>query len=209
MKKVIGYGRVSMSTQDNSTQKMLIEQALGLPVDEWYEDHGVSGTTKAASRPNFKKMIDSADKNTTIVFSRVDRIGRKTIDILTTVEDLVSRGVEVYILQIGKVPLNTSQGMLQLTVYAMFAENERLVISERTRDSLANKKLQGVVLGGKAMIPPDTLKAICEDRETHTLDQLSSKYGYNRMTIQRNVKKWSSSLEGYSNRWSEREIQRC
>lgn len=209
MRKVIGYGRVSMLSQDNSTQKMLIEEALKIPVDEWYEDYGVSGTTKAASRPYFSKMIEEADKNTTIVFSRVDRIGRKTSDVLTTVENLIERGVEVYILQIGKIPLNTSAGMMQLTIFAMIAENERLSISERTKASLANKKQQGIILGGNAAIPPDTLKAICEDRETHTLDQLSAKYGYNRMTIQRNVKKWSSSLEGYASRWSDRHKQRC
>lgn len=209
MSKVFGYGRVSRISQDSLTQKMLIEQALGLPVDDWYEDHAVSGTTKAAQRPHFSRMIAEATKGTTLVFSRVDRIGRRTSDVLTTVETLLERGVEVYILQIGKIPLSSKDGMLQLTLYAMFAENERLSISERTRDALAYKKQQGIVLGPKHKIPPETLKALCEERVIgKTLDELSAKYGFDRNTILRNTKKWAGKVEEYEATWQAREVQR-
>ena len=208
MSKVYGYGRVSRDSQESSTQKMLIEQALGLPVTEWYEDHAVSGTTKAANRPHFSRMIEAAVKGDTLVFSRVDRIGRRTSDVLTTVETLLERGVEVYILQIGKVPLSSAAGMMQLTLYAMFAENERLAISERTRDSLANKKKQGVILGPKLKIPPETLKALCVGRKQgKTFKALAEEYRLDAMTIQRNTKKWEGKLGEYEANWKAREIQ--
>lgn len=191
-----GYGRVSRDSQEASTQKYMIEQALGLPLDGWYEDHAVSGTTKAASRPMFSKMLSDAVKGDILVFNRVDRIARKTSDVLNTVEALLARGVDVYIIQIGKRPLSDKEGMMQLTLYAMFAENERLSIVERTRDALARKKSEGVVLGPKHKIPPETLKSLCEERVIgKTLDELSSKYGFDRNTILRNTKKWAGKVD--------------
>lgn len=203
-----GYGRVSRESQDASTQKYAIEQVLGVQVDEWYEDHGVSGTTKAATRPLFSKMLAQAVKGDVLVFSRVDRIARRTSDVLVTVEALIERGVDVYILQIGKVPLSSKEGMMQLTLYAMFAENERLSIVERTKDALARKKSEGVILGPPLRIHPDTLKAICEGRAAgRTLDSLSAEYKVDRTTITRVVKKWKDDLSTYLTQWYKRESQ--
>lgn len=203
-----GYGRVSRDSQSSSTQKYMIEQALGMSVDEWYEDHAVSGTTKAATRPMFSKMVEGAVSGDVLVFSRVDRIARRTSDVLVTVEALLERGVEVYILQIGKTPLSSKEGMMQLTLYAMFAENERLSIVERTRDTLARKKAEGVVLGPPLKIQPNTLKALCDGRSAgKTLDILSDEYEIDRTTITRVVKKWKDDLEAYSALWGKQQAQ--
>lgn len=203
-----GYGRVSRDSQEASTQKYVIEQALGMPVDEWYEDHGVSGTTKASTRPLFSKMLEQASSGDVLVFSRVDRIARRTSDVLITVEALLERGVDVYILQIGKTPLSSKEGMMQLTLYAMFAENERLSIAERTRDSLARKKAEGVILGPPLKIHPNILKAICEGRAAgKTLDAMSEEYNIDRTTINRVVKKWKNDLNTYLEQWYKRESQ--
>lgn len=208
MGKVLAYGRVSRDSQSSSTQKHSIETELGIPVDEWYEDHAVSGMTLAKSRPFFSKMIADAQSGDTCVFSRVDRISRETADVLNTVADLNKRGVEVYILQLGKIPLSSKDGKMKLTLYAMFAENERLAISERTKEALARKKSEGIVLGGKPKIPPETLKALCEERIYRTLDQLSAKYGYDRSTIQRTTTKWAGKVDEYETTWKAREDQR-
>lgn len=208
MGKVFGYGRVSRDSQSSSTQKYMIEQALNMPVDEWYEDHAVSGATKAANRPLFSKMTSEAVEGDVIVFSRVDRISRKTSDVLNTVEALLARGVDVYILQIGKQSLMRKEGMMQLTLYAMFAENERLAIVERTRDALARKKSEGIVLGPPLRIPPETLRDICKGREAgKSLDTLSAEFGFDRTTINRVVKKWKDDLDTYLTEWSKRQVQ--
>lgn len=203
-----GYGRVSRDSQSSSTQKFMIEQALGMSVDEWYEDHAVSGTTKASTRPLFGKMVSEAVSGDVLVFSRVDRIARKTSDVLVTVEGLLTRGIDVYILQIGKTPLSSKEGMMQLTLYAMFAENERLSIVERTRDALARKKAEGIVLGPPLRISPETLKALCEGRAAgKTLDALSAEHKIDRTTVNRVVKKWKDDLDNYFTEWCKREVQ--
>jgi len=208
MSTTYGYGRVSRDSQTSENQRQLIEQQLGMPVDVWYEDHATSGTIKANDRPFFSKMVSEAVAGDTLVFSRVDRISRRASDCLATVEDLTKRGIEVYILQIGKDPVSQPKGKMMLGIFAVFAEDERLSIVERTLNGLNRTKKQGTVLGAKLRIPPSQLKQMCEGRNKGlTLDALSDQHKYDRNTIHRNIKKWGSNLTGYESEWNTRQVQ--
>lgn len=208
MATIFGYGRVSRTGQSSENQRQAIEKHLGKPVDVWYEDHAVSGTVKTSIRPSFSKMVAEAVAGDTLVFNRVDRISRRASDTLVTVEGLLERGVEVYIIQIGKDPLSSAKGKMMLGIFAIFAEDERLALVDRTRDGLLRVKKEGRVLGPKLVIPPNVLRDICIDRsEKITLDCLAEKYNMDRNTILRNVKKWSDSLEEYEAEWNKRDKQ--
>jgi DNA invertase Pin-like site-specific DNA recombinase len=202
-----GYGRVSKDSQSSENQKQLIETQLKMPLDFWYEDHATSGSIKAADRKMFSKMASEVVAGDTIVFSRVDRISRKTSDVLNTVEGLLARGVEVYILQVGKEPLSSPMGKVILGVFAIFAENERLSIVDRTNSGLARVIKEGRILGPRLKIDPITLGKLCEGRKQYTLDKLSAMYSLDRNTISQNVKKWESKLGEYEVEWSKRELQ--
>jgi putative DNA-invertase from lambdoid prophage Rac len=208
MATIFGYGRVSRTGQSSENQRQAIEKHLGKPVDVWYEDHAVSGTVKTSVRPSFSKMVAEAVAGDTLVFNRVDRISRRASDTLTTVEGLLERGVEVYIIQIGKDPLSSAKGKMMLGIFAIFAEDERMALVERTKDGLARVKKNGRILGPKLSINPETLRALCIGRaDKITLDVLSSMYGIDRNTILRNVKKWEGSLEEYEAEWNKRDKQ--
>lgn len=203
-----GYGRVSRDSQSSENQKQLIEKQLKFSLDMWYEDHATSGSIKAADRKNFAKLLQDVKEGDTIVFSRVDRISRKTSDVLNTVEGLLERGVEVYILQIGKEPLSGAMGKVILGVFAIFAENERLSIVERTQNGLAVARSKGTIFGAKLKIAPEVLEDIRAERSKGvTLDSLSAKYKLDRNTISQNVKKWGDNLPEYKNQWNKREAQ--
>lgn len=203
-----GYGRVSKDSSTSENQKLAIEKDLKFPVDFWYEDHAVSGSTKTESRKNFSEMMSKLQKGDTVVFSRVDRIGRRAADVLATVEKLTERGVEVYILQIGRDSMNSQVGKIILGVFAIFAENERDSIVERTKMGLERTKKAGTIFGAKLKIDPVTLGQITDKRKLgHTLDQLSTEYKLDRNTISQNVKKWGGDLEGYKVEWDRRSVQ--
>lgn len=208
MARTFGYGRVSRDQQTSENQQLVMEKELKMKFDVWYEDHATSGKTKAADRPNFSKMLAEAQAGDKIVFSRVDRIGRRTSDILVTVEGLLARGVEVYILQIGKEPLNTPMGKVILGVFAIFAENERDSILERTRDGLERAKKEGKVLGAKLVMHPEVLEACVKGRKAgRTLQCLSGEFNIPKNTIARNVKVWGTKQNEYSAQWAKREVQ--
>ena len=157
---IFGYGRVSTDLQTSLNQRMDIEKDLGMPVDHWYEDHATSGTIKAEDRPQFAEMLSKIQSGDTVVFSRVDRVGRRASNVLNTVEDLICKGVVVYILQLGKEPLNSPMGKVMLGMMSIFAEMDRDNIVARVNSGLARTRSQGTILGKPSKTTPTQLKAI-------------------------------------------------
>lgn len=208
MATTYGYGRVSRDSQTSENQKQLIEAKLKMTLDVWYEDHATSGTIKAADRPMFSKLLAEVQAGDTVVFSRVDRISRKTSDVLNTVEGLIARGVEVYILQVGNESLSSPMGKVVLGVFAIFAENERDAIVERTKNGLIRAKKEGRILGPKLKISPSVMRELCQARkEKVTLDTLAAQYKLDRNTIAQNTNKYGDKLDEYEAEWDIREAQ--
>lgn len=148
---IFAYGRVSTGSQTSLNQKLEIETNLGFPVDYWFEDHAVSGTVKAKDRPQFSEMILKLSKGDTVVFSKVDRVGRKASNVLQTVEELIERGITVYILQLGREPLNSPMGKVWLGMMSIFAEFDRDNIVSRVKAGIDRTKSQGTILGAPKM----------------------------------------------------------
>lgn len=155
-----GYGRVSTDLQTSLNQRMDIEKDLGIPVDYWYEDHAMSGTVKAEERPQFSEMLSKLQSGDIVVFSRVDRVGRRASNVLNTIEDLISKGITVYILQLGKEPLNSPMGKVMLGMMSIFAELDRDNIVARVNSGIARTKAQGTILGKPSKVSPLMLKGI-------------------------------------------------
>ena len=143
---IFGYGRVSTLLQCTSNQRLEIESA-GFKMDFWFEDAGVSGKTSALQRPQFSRLLDKIRDGETLVVSKLDRLGRDAIDVLETVRMLAVRGIEVVVLQLGKVDLASPAGKLLLTMLAAVASMERDLLVERTQAGLARARAEGKRLG--------------------------------------------------------------
>lgn len=87
-----------------------------------------------------------------LVVWRIDRIGRSMIDVITTVKDLIERGVKVKSLSDGIDP-STREGRLMLNLMATFAEFERVLIQERVQAGVDAAKARGVKIGRPAPDP--------------------------------------------------------
>lgn len=143
---VFGYGRVSTSTQHTENQRLELE-AAGFKIDYWFSDTGVSGKTCASQRPEFALLLDKIRDGETLVVSKLDRLGRDAVDVLQTIRLLGSRGIQVIVLQLGKVDLTSVAGKLLLTMLVAVAEMERDLLIERTQAGLERAKAQGKILG--------------------------------------------------------------
>lgn len=122
----IGYVRVS--TRDQSIESQL--HAMGDKFDEVFKDEGVSGTTLAAERPGFAKLLSYARKGDTVHVYAVDRLGRDALDVQATVRRLLDKGVAVEVHGLGRIAKGV--GELILAVLAQVADMERNRILERT-----------------------------------------------------------------------------
>jgi putative DNA-invertase from lambdoid prophage Rac len=145
---VFGYGRVSSVQQTTENQRLELDKAgYQIEADYWYADEGISGKVAASQRPSFKRMLGQIRKGETLVVSKLDRLGRDSIDVLQTVRHLGDRGIKVVVLQLGNTDLTSAAGKLLLSMLAAVAEMERDLLIERTQAGLARAKAEGKTLG--------------------------------------------------------------
>lgn len=182
------YGRVSTTEQTTENQKLEI-QAAGYTVDYWFADEGVSGSTQASQRPQFKAMLDKIRDGETLVVTKLDRLGRDAQDVGATIKALAARRIEVIVLQLGKLDLTSAAGKLMLTMLAAMAEMERDLLIERTQAGLARAKAEGKTLGRPASTTETQRKEI-RDQYTKgvSISALSRAYGVSRASIMRIAK---------------------
>ena len=137
----IAYFRVSTRDQSIESQR----HTLGGNFDEEFSDNGVSGTVAAMERPGFKACAAYLRKGDTLCVYAVDRLGRDSIDVQTTVRDLMAKGVIVDVHGLG--PIVGDAGVLILTLLAQLAQMERNRIVERTDAGRAKAKVSLATTG--------------------------------------------------------------
>lgn len=155
---VFGYGQVSTAKQIADNQRLEIELA-GYAVEYWYADT-VCGKAHAAQRKQFSVLLGKLRARDTVVVSKLDRLGRDAPDVLVTIKSLAALGVEVIVLQLGKLDLTSPAGKLMLAMLAAVAEMERDLIVERTQTGLARAKAEGKTLGRPPKTTPEERTAM-------------------------------------------------
>ena len=156
---LLGYMRVSKS--DGSQTLDLQRDALlaaGVEPGRLYEDLA-SGRHDA--RPGLTACLKALQPGTTLVVWKLDRLGRDLKHLVTTVDDLRTRGVGFKVLTGAGAQIDTStaNGRLFFGVFAAFAEFERELIAERTRAGLAAARARGRKGGRPRKMDRATLKA--------------------------------------------------
>ena len=152
MVKVAIYCRVSTDEQDVDKQEFQCKkyaEASNLEVYKVYKDI-ISGTT--SSRPEFNKMLEDMRKRefNCIMVTRLDRMGRSLQHLLSLFNEFNNRGVN-FIATTQNIDTTSATGKLQLQILGAFAEFERNLISERTKEGL--KRATGVGKRGKDKNP--------------------------------------------------------
>ena len=141
MTTVIGYVRVSTCDQNVENQKQQITDA-GYSVTRWFSDEAVSGAIKAGERPGFGELLSYVREGDTLIVIAIDRLGRNTIDVLSTVEMLQMKGVKVVSLREG-FDLSTPVGKAMLTMMAGLASLEKDLIAERRAAGIKRAQSEG------------------------------------------------------------------
>jgi DNA invertase Pin-like site-specific DNA recombinase len=146
MKKVALYSRVSTSSQHNENQvNRLIQYALNnnLQFDLFEEKESTRKT-----RPVKQEMLNRARKGdyTAIIVFKLDRYARSSRELIIEIKELTDKGID-FISISDNLDFTTASGKLHFQILAAFAEFERSLISERTKEGLRRSKEQGTKLG--------------------------------------------------------------
>lgn len=107
----------------------------------------VSGSVPVSQRPGFQRLMDKMEDGDTLVVTKLDRIGRDSIDVQTTVKLFTEKGIRLIVLQLGNLDLTSSAGELMVKVLAAVADFERDLIVERTQAGQARARAEGKHMG--------------------------------------------------------------
>lgn len=148
--KTIAYLRVSKDTQDVNNQKLAIlafAQQQEIRVDHFIEL--TVSSRKSQKQRKISTLIQQLDDEDTLIVSELSRIGRSVGEIVTTVDALVKQGIRVLAVKEG-IDLYREQDLsakVMVTMFSLFAEIERELISLRTKEGLDAAKAAGKQLG--------------------------------------------------------------
>jgi len=184
MSKLFVYGRVSTVEQDPENQLLEIEQAGYRPEPHRVILEKVSGATPADSREGFSKLKVKLDKGDTLVVSKLDRLGRDSIDVQQQVEWFRENEVRLIVLQLGNLDLTSPAGAVTLKILAAVADFERDLIRERTLVGQAKAWKEGKTKGRPAKTTSAQRKVILEQlAKGVTVSQLSRDYKISRASV--------------------------
>lgn len=149
MGKIVAYLRASTDKQDLNHQKLeLLEFARkkSLSIDEFVEI--TISSRKSSKQRRIDELLSMLNDGDILLVTELSRLGRSTTEVITIVNSLAKRNIRVIVL---KQNLDISQqdinSKVTLTLFSLFSELERDLISLRTKEALASKKRQGQILG--------------------------------------------------------------
>jgi DNA invertase Pin-like site-specific DNA recombinase len=149
MNKILAYIRTSTDKQELNNQKLAIleyAQKNNLKIDEFVEIQMSSRKTPKQRR--IEDVLEKLSSTDMLIVTELSRLGRSTPEVIGLVNGLVERNIRVIILKqnldISKHDMNSK---VTITLFALFSDLERDLISLRTKDALALKKAQGQILG--------------------------------------------------------------
>jgi DNA invertase Pin-like site-specific DNA recombinase len=146
---IYGYIRVSTDKQDVEGQKIgIIKKAseLGIEIEQWITDDGISGTKEPEKRA-LGKLLKKIKSNDVIISSEISRLGRTLFMVMRILEHCMKNDCKVYTVKDGYELGNNIQSKVMAFAFGIAAEIERDMISKRTKEGLAKRKADGVVLG--------------------------------------------------------------
>ena len=184
MQRVFAYARVSTVEKLTENQREQIARAGYNISPKRFIEEQISGSVPAAQRLGFQRLLERMDEGDTLVVTKLDRIGRDSIDVQQTVERFQSEGIRLVVLQLGNLDLTSSAGALMVKMLAAVADFERDLIIERTQAGQARARAAGTHMGRPSKTTPDQQRAIREALAAgETVSSMAASYQVSRATI--------------------------
>lgn len=145
---VYGYIRVSSDKQTVENQRFEINKFCKrekLIIDDWIEET-ISGT-KIYSKRQLGSLLRKVCKDDIIVCSELSRLGRNLFMIMEILNICMTKEAKVWTIKDNYRLGDDIQSKVLAFAFGLSAEIERNLISQRTKEALARKKAEGIILG--------------------------------------------------------------
>ena len=145
---IYGYIRVSSDKQTVENQRFEINNFCiknNFVIDGWIEET-ISGI-KAYNKRELGKLLKRVQKDDLIICAELSRLGRNLFMIMEIINICMKKGCKVWTIKDNYRLGEDIQSKVLAFAFGLSAEIERNLISQRTKEALARKKAEGVVLG--------------------------------------------------------------
>lgn len=143
-----GYIRVSSDKQTVENQRFEITTFCSqqhISIDGWIEET-ISGTCTYKNR-KLGKLLRKTRKGDVIICSELSRLGRNLFMIMEILNVCMSRSCRLWTIKDSYRLGEDINAKVLAFAFGLSAEIERNLISQRTREALARRKSEGMVLG--------------------------------------------------------------
>src|SRR5436305_2084617 len=133
------------------------------------ESHHQCRRKSKVTQRRIDEVLQTLADSDTLIVTELSRLGRSTAEVITLINELVARSIRVIVLKqnldINQHDMNSK---IIITLFSLFAELERDLLSLRTKEALAAKKIQGITLGK----PKGTVQASQFDKDQERIKDL-------------------------------------
>lgn len=195
---IYGYIRVSTDKQTVENQRFEIQEFCvkkQIGIEKWIEET-VSASKKLNER-KFGRLLVRLKKDDVIVVSELSRLGRNLLQVMSILNECMEKQISVLTVKEGYELGNNINSKVLAFAFGLSAEIERNLISQRTKEALARKKSEGVILGrpkgvsdiGKLKLYSQKNKIIALSNDGKSYSEIARRLRVNRMTVTKFIKR--------------------
>ncbi len=145
---IIGYLRVSTGKQNPGNQQDEIRrfaESRNWIVDDWVTEV-VSGSKREQDR-KLGSLLRRMKRGDTLIVTEISRLSRTLTDVMAIMGRCLHKEINLYTTKEGYTFDNSINSKVLCFAFGLVAEIERNLISMRTKEALALRRAEGVVLG--------------------------------------------------------------
>ena len=145
---IYGYIRVSTDKQTVENQRYEINQFCDrqeMVIEKWIEET-ISGANNVEAR-KLGKLLKRMKKGDILICSELSRLGRNLLMIMGILNECMNKDIQVWTIKDNYRLGSDINSKVLAFAFGLSAEIERNLISQRTKEALARKRAEGVVLG--------------------------------------------------------------
>lgn len=167
---IFGYIRVSTDKQTTENQRFEILKFSNLKemaIEEWIEET-ISALKKLDDR-KFGALLKRMKKGDILIVTEISRLGRNLMQIMSILHHCMEKDIMVYTCKEHYELGNNINSKVLAFAFGLSAEIERNLISQRTKEALARRKSEGVILGRPIGSKSKTTKLTSKEEEIRLL----------------------------------------